>query len=476
VSVSLNWRNIFTLFFLLPIALTSCKTTPPPSPKTCQSCHVVTLDTNHTLDCQACHGGLSPAANEKAAHQGLTAKPAAPADWDKSCGGCHKKAAQSVRQSIHLTLAGYEKFRAGYGGKPVTGIENIPTYARPKTSTELADDLLRRRCLRCHLFYTGEDYAATRHGLGCAACHTRWRDGKMASHQFVAVPGDEQCLACHYGNRVGADYHGFFEHDLPPDFRTPFLPVAKPPFGVESHRLVPDIHQRRGLICVDCHRGGELMATSNDKASCAACHDPARLAVRLPVGVSKKDGGFVFTARSGAIHPLPTLRHEAHRRYGKTVSCQVCHAQWAFADEGIHLIRIDDNELDKWSPLQHQGVAELDRLFKDVLFSEKDPGPPMMSDPFTGERRPGVWLLAYGQRRWENIRLGHVSGKLVVLRPAHDMFLSWTDTTGEVRFDNFPLAGDNNKLIPYTPHTTGAAGIFWQGRLRGFQLQKKDKQ
>ncbi|HBT97172.1 MAG TPA: hypothetical protein DEB25_05875 [Desulfobulbaceae bacterium] len=302
----------------------------------------------------------------------------------------------------------------------------------------------------------------------------RWRDGKMTAHQFVAPPGDEQCLACHYGNRVGADYHGLFAHDLPLDYRTPFLPASAPPFGIESHRLIPDIHQRRGLICVDCHRGDVLMATGDGKASCAACHDRKLLAAHLPAGVGKKDDGFIFTARNGAIHPLPTLRHEAHKHYEKTVSCQVCHAQWAFGDEGTHLIRIDGDDLDEWWPLQYQGVAELDRLMADIL-SEKDPGPPMMTDPLTGEKRPGVWLLAYGQRRWERIRIGRVSGKLEVLRPLGDMSLSWTDAEGNVRFDNFSLAGDDKGPRPYTPHTTGAAGIFWPGRLRGFQLQGKDK-
>ena len=392
-------------------------------------------------------------------------------------------------RSRHLTLVGYQRLRAGYGGKPVSGIADIPIYPQPKTAVELADDLLRRRCLRCHLFYAGEDYAATKHGLGCAACHTRRQDGKMSSHQFT-IPGDRECLACHYGNHVGADYYGLFEHDLPPEYATPFPPAPPPTFGIESHRLIPDIHQQRGLVCIDCHRSGELMATDNRKASCAACHDPARLAERLterqivswPVGVSEKDGGFFFTARDGALHPLPMLRHPAHEQYGKSVSCQVCHAQWAFGDQGIdagiHAIRIDHDDLEEWRPLMRQGVAELDRFMGDVFFSEKDPGLSMMTDPFTGERRPGIWLLAYGQRRWENIRVKRIDGKLMVVRPRMaDMFLSWADANGETLFDNAPLSGDDNSLIPYTPHTTGAAGIFWRSRLSAagvLPLHEKD--
>ncbi|MDR0476709.1 MAG: hypothetical protein LBH14_02045, partial [Desulfobulbaceae bacterium] len=412
---SLLYRYIFLILFIfiVPIALTSCQSAPPPT-KTCQACHAIIFDKNHSLACHLCHGGVSPAADERAAHQEMIARPAAPGHWREGCGGCHEKEVSAVQQSSHLTLDGYQRLRHRYGGKPVSGIDHIPIYSEPKTTAELADDLLRRRCLRCHLFYAGEDYAASKHGLGCAACHMRRQNGKMTSHQFAA-PSDQECLACHYGNRVGADYYGLFQHDLPPDYATPFPPAAEPAFGIESHQLIPDIHQRRGLACIDCHRGGELMATDDGKASCAVCHDPALLATRLPTGVSKKDGGFLFTSHDGAVHPLPTLRHPAHEQYGKSVSCQVCHAQWAFDDDGLYAIRIDHDDWQEWRPLMRQGITELDHLLQDVFLSGKNPGPAVMSDPFTGERRPGFWLLAYGQRRWENIRTARIAGKLVVV-------------------------------------------------------------
>ena len=35
----------------------------------------------------------------------------------------------------------------------------------------------------------------------------------MQSHAF-STPTDKQCLSCHYGNYVGGDYYGRYEHDF----------------------------------------------------------------------------------------------------------------------------------------------------------------------------------------------------------------------------------------------------------------------
>ncbi|MDR3090039.1 MAG: hypothetical protein LBU39_09505 [Desulfobulbaceae bacterium] len=474
------------LIGVLFISLCACQPAPEqaaPPLKTCRDCHAAALraqDDSHQFDCQVCHRGVVLASSSDAAHQGLVAWPAAPDRFGEYCGGCHEKESSAARKSRHFTLASYEKFRAGYGGQAVADMAALPICQQPRNVAELADDLVRRRCLRCHLAYQGEAYPATRHGLGCAACHfERLRDGGQ-SHRFIARPSDGHCLACHYGNRVGGDYYGLFQHDLPPEYKTPFM-RREAPYGIESHQLIPDIHQERGLFCIDCHRGGELMATAvgekgkEEKASCAACHDAELLVHRRPAGVSKNGDAFIFTARDGAIHPLPTLAHADHQRYGKTVACQACHAQWSFDDQGQHFIRVDADDLDAWRPLSRQGVAELDQMMESVIVAEKDPGPPAMSDPFTGEKRPGVWLLAYGQRRWEHIRLERVGELVTVVRPLNDIFLSWLDVEGVARFDNRPLAGENILFAPYTPHTTGAVGMFRQERLRRIQLLERDQ-
>lgn len=63
---------------------------------------------------------------------------------------------------------------------------------------------------------------------------------------------DTVCLSCHSGNRVGADYHGFFERDYYYQYQQPF--GSRPWFGAFQHHLVKDVHQQAGLQCVDCHK------------------------------------------------------------------------------------------------------------------------------------------------------------------------------------------------------------------------------
>lgn len=56
-----------------------------------------------------------------------------------------------------------------------------------------------------------------------------------------------------------------------------------------------------------------------------------------------------------------------------------------------------------------------------------------------------------------------------VIRPMLRLQLSWVDSREGVRFDNVSSAAANEGLLPYTPHTTGPAGLFAQERFRQFR-------
>lgn len=442
----------------------------------CISCHTMQIDENHSFACTTCHRGIATATTKERAHQGLIYNPAHPSQMRRNCLGCHEEIVEALPGTIHVTLHGSTNmFRRAFAADTnVISFTDTPVTENPANKLELAEDLLRRRCFSCHLYDSGQTYPATSHGQGCAACHLSYAESQLEAHTFSS-PTDMRCLSCHYGNYVGFDYYGRFEHDFNVEYRTPYTTADKHfrPYGVEYHQLSSDIHQQKGLLCIDCHSGSELML-QGPKPSCAGCHDAKELETTLPERVSRQPDSYILTSQSGSQHPLPTLAHPAHFAKGEKISCQACHAQWSFDDRGKHYLRIDTYEIEKFSALTVQGSYEIESLLTNNLDYEKDERPIAMKDALTGQYSPGIWLKGYITRRWEHVNLGRdAQGQITVVRPILDYSLSWVDEDETVQFDAVQAQVDNNGLHPYTPHTTGPAGLFYQTRIQQFLMQEK---
>jgi len=435
----------------------------------CRGCHPLSLDRQHDFPCDECHRG-DPQANAKdAAHAGLVEQPAHPDRMTPFCGRCHEATVRQAVSTLHFNIANeINLVRQAFGAKEdLASLTAIPQYIKPESPGQLAEDLLRRRCLRCHLYSTGDSYPATRHGTGCAACHLAFANGALIDHQFMARPTDQQCLSCHYGNRVGADYYGRFEHDVNWDYRTPFQAAkgeVAQPYGLGYHQLVPDLHQQAAMACIDCHGGQELMAGA-PRLSCRDCHEGA-LGPDAPSSLTETDGRRLLTTVSGKRLEVPLMKDPAHDRYGGKVACQVCHGQWSFSDRGNHLLRLDDPDYEPWQALTRQGNAEIEAKLEAALSQGAGDTPATMTDGITGSDSPGVWLQAYELRRWEEINTClDGQGILQVCRPILDLHLSYVNPEGEVIFDAVHPAAGIPVMLPYTPHTTGRAGAFFPQRL-----------
>jgi hypothetical protein len=442
-----------------------------PEPVGCRGCHPTMIpDTAHNLPCTTCHGGIDQESDKDKAHAGLIARPAHPDHMAQTCGGCHKQQVADARHALHFTLSGkINAIRRHFGADTaLTSPAEIPVVDSPDTAQALADDMLRRRCLRCHVFSRGDAYPARAHGTGCAACHLSFTDGAPAGHHFT-LPGDNQCLSCHTANFVGSDYYGRFEHDYRWEFRTPYTPhtpdnTAPRPHGLEFHQLAPDIHQQRGLLCIDCHRNSGHIP--RDPITCADCHGwkPGRPLPNLHV--QAVDGTLRLTSRAGGtVHTIPPLRHPAHAQYGSRVACQVCHGQWSVNDAPTHLLLSYEDDYDPWHFLTVQGSAEIEQLLEHNLYASHE-RPMTMQDGLTGAPRDGLWYQGFGQRRWEELPIAmDTDGMIKVFRPILDLCLSMLTA------DN--ITGHTPVMRPYTPHTTGHAGVFYQDRFRHLLLPNR---
>ncbi len=443
-----------------------------PSPVTarqpgCINCHTdIVLDQSHTLPCTQCHRGNNLAADKLSAHQDFIAAPAAPENMAETCGTCHPQQVQNCTDSVHFTLKNEVNLTRKHFGAE-TALQSLTQIPNINEDSELAlvDDMLRRRCLRCHVYSSGDDYPYISRGKGCAACHLQFTGGSLQGHTFLQAPGDWQCISCHYANHVGADYYGQYEHDFNWEYRTPYV-TTEPflrPYGVELHDLVPDIHQQKGLICIDCHSGTSLK-TGAERLSCSSCHQWQPGDAKPPLAnLEVRENTLVLTDKSGSEHTVSPMQHPAHEKYGKEVACQVCHGQWAFNDSSTHLLRSESDDYDPMERLTVQSSSWVEHVLEHNLYSDEDEIDPVMADGISGQVRPGIWYKGYTQRRWEDMIIRRdIDGIIKVFRPILDLHLSAIDEDEEVLFDN--LKGNGDGLLPYTPHTTGPAGLFYLRR------------
>ena len=445
----------------------------------CKGCHTMELDTAHDFECTTCHQGTDNLRDKTASHQGLISQPAHPDNMMKSCGQCHPDIVLNVSHSLHFTVKNaVNKVRKVFGAKEnLASLTDIPSAPLPNSITQLADDALRRRCLRCHPYTSGDRYPDVNRGTGCASCHLQFYKAKLISHAFLKKPTDNQCLQCHYGNHVGADYYGRYDHDMNDEYRTPYTTPNEyfRPYGIEFHQLSTDIHQEKGMVCVDCHFGGELMQEEGPALTCAGCHSEVKLQSVLPANVTFDENHYILQSlNNNTLHQIPLMKNPAHEKFGKSAGCQVCHAQWAFNDNETHLLRSDLEEYDDFNRLTVQGSSEIEKLLRNNLDFDAEELPHGMTDKITGQFAAGAWYKGFTTRRWENITLGRdISGRIQVMRPMLDISLSWIDEDEEVRFDSVRSTAGNNGLLPYTPHTTGKAGIFYRERIENFLKTEK---
>ena len=291
-----------TKWFLLPcliLALFIMMTDHPQSANQgCLSCHqgIESPGPNHRFPCERCHGGNVQEESREKAHQGLIANPSSLDQAPNRCVPCHQEQINRVRHSLMATSAGeINQTRYLWGAQEDTDtrylnrkMDRYPAIPVFSESGQLVDDLLRRRCLRCHLHSRGTKRYGEWRAEGCAACHMpyapdglsqskdkairsvadqiredphRQKRGYPLTHQFTRAVPTEQCLTCHNGHRVGMDFVGLAERDYDQSYRffSKDGEQASLIYGFDPRRMTPDIHFEKGLGCLDCHASGDVM-------------------------------------------------------------------------------------------------------------------------------------------------------------------------------------------------------------------------
>ncbi len=341
-----------------------------------------------------------------------------------TCITCHPKDAANCKKSLHYTLKkAINITRNAWGVKDsnVT-IQTMPLPAtKIKKVSDLVDDFLRRKCLKCHLGNRASGEKGMKRGKNCLACHTPHQ--KSGKCQKGKIPMSK-CLSCHNKEFVGGDYLGLFPKDYDKSYRAPLTKDGRYPpkrYGIDFHHLRSDIHFQKGMSCVDCHDKDDMQGIK--KATCTKCHK--------------------------------NLSPKNHTSFHTKLACSTCHSSWNNNSYELSVFRDDTSDYKKWKNLTLQEDGYLTNFLNKAIKSKKKI-PPMMPDWITHKFKKGIWYSGYRYKRWEHFNLANSKdGKIMIIRPLFQYRISYRDKNGKMILDD--VSEINSKKIeawiPFSPHT-----------------------
>ena len=344
----------------------------------------------------------------------------------KSCIDCHQKDANRCKHSIHYTLKKAINITREIWGVKDSNVtyQTIPLSKKSlKSVSDLVDDFLRRKCLKCHVSIKSSGERGMKRGKNCLACHTKHQIGGEFKKSKTPM---KKCLSCHNKEFIGTDYKGLFPKDYDKSYRAPltkdgFFPPQK--YGIDFHHLSQDIHFKKGLTCASCHSFKDMIGEK--KVQCIDCHKQ----------IAKKN----------------------HPNYHKNISCVACHSSWGVYSYELSVFRDDIADYKKWKNLTLQEDGYLKNFLKRALKSKKKIAP-KMPDWVLKKMKRGIWYSGYRYRRWEDLYLANSKdGKVVLIRPLFQYRISYRDKNGKMIVDDKSgIAGKKIEgWVPYYPHTIG---------------------
>jgi len=428
------------------------------------------------LTCGFCHKGSASASHLPQAHKGLIPNPSDLSVAPRTCGRCHPGQVRRVRFSPMATATGIINMTRFLWGAQHT---LTPQYAVWATGRLKAlpgpsplggvDDLLRRRCLRCHLWVKGADTIGARRSSGCAACHRPTDEaGRYTSgHRLVRQVPTSQCLRCHGECGAGRQAVGFIPRDehasarfLSPDPWHPQLWQAR-----TWRPMKPDVHIAAGMGCTDCHGSGDVMgragakgyALGNVQARCTGCHGSWSSSPQAGERLQRRGERWVLITASGKSLVVPRFRHGpgapvAHQVGAhEALACHACHSATNPAAWGMQVLLETRKNYELWAPIAAQGDPQvLGLITRQLARPLKRRRSPATRDYLSGRELPGMWLVAPLLRRYEwRVLVRGPQGRIMLASPRFQYIYCQP---------NRPAKALGWGLVPWNPHTTSAHG------------------
>ena len=180
-------------------------------------------------------------------------------------------------------------------------------------------------CVRCHQGYQRmylhamgtrskeKDFIARSFGRvdrsfeqkNCAGCHLQGCRDCHGSGHAIRRPKADTCSKCHKGYYVGWDYFGRAPREEHERYQR-----GRRLEGETFLKMLPDVHQQKGMTCSACHTMQSLIAGRTVAKSCRDCH-----------------------------HPSSTVLEHRIAAHLEKLECAACHAAWAAQEYGTFYLR-----------------------------------------------------------------------------------------------------------------------------------------
>ena len=230
----------------------------------CRFCHAAGVQVkgaHNKVACKGCHQGSSR----------VLADPADRTIGSAGCVQCH----QGYQRMYQHAMASRAKEK-GFIAR---------SYGRADRQFE------QKNCSSCHL-------------QGCTDCH-----GKGHA---ISRPKADACSKCHKGYYVGWDYFGRAPREEHERYQR-----GERLQGETFLKMLPDVHQQKGMTCNACHTMQSLIAGKTAAKSCRDCHRPSNK---------------VFEHRIAA--------------HLEKLECAACHAAWGAQEYGTFYLQFTSGTVD----------------------------------------------------------------------------------------------------------------------------------
>jgi len=173
----------------------------------------------------------------------------------------------------------------------------------------------------------------------CASCHLKGCQDCHGNGHAIARPAADACSKCHKGYYVGWDFFGRAPREEHERYQR-----GERLQGETFLKMLPDVHQQKGMTCNNCHTMQSLITGKVTARSCSDCHRPSQ----------------------------KVLEHRIAAHLEK-LECAACHAAWAPQEYGTFYLQFTSGTVED----SYQALTVTENGYAKSVYLKRQDLPPL---------------------------------------------------------------------------------------------------